>query len=116
MTEEIKRTILIPDEVEYTKALFVQIEPPHSMMSISFTKKGEKEPFRVGKVISRRCQEIAAYMFRPNKLNLFTKKRDAPLVAGDTIIVKVVMYSECNTTKQTLSKSFQEVTKEIKVT
>lgn len=104
MTEH---TILIPDKVKYTKGLFCQVDPPHDNMDMSFTIEGEKEPFRVGKLISRRCPEIAVFMFRPAKLNTTTKQRNKPLKAGDKIKVKITLYKKGDPNKRTLSEPFE---------
>ena len=104
MTEH---TILIPDKVEYTKGLFVQVDPPHDFMDMSFTMEGEKEPFRTGQLISRRCPEIACFMFRPGKLNTATKQRDKPLKAGDKIKVKVTLYKTGDPNKRTLTEPIE---------
>ena len=82
--------IAIPDDVEYTKPLICQVDPPCEDMTITFTLVGEDKPFREGKIEGRRCPEIASYMFRPRKLDKTTKQFPEPLKAGDKIIVKII--------------------------
>ena len=116
MSEEKKHTILIPDKVEYTKALFCPVDPPCEFMDISFTKEGEDKPFRVGQIIQRRCPEIAAFMFRPNRLNVATGARDPPLQAGDKIKVVITLYKSGDANERTLSDPYQSEEKIVEVT
>ena len=116
MSEKKKHEILIPNKVEYTKALFCLVEPPHDFMDVSFTKEGEDAPFRVGKLISRRCPEIAAFMFRPGKLNTSTRQRDKPLQKGDKIKVKVTLYKKGDPNKRTLTEPFESKEEIVEVT
>lgn len=113
MTEHI---ILIPDKVEYTKALFCPIDPPHDNMDITFTKEGEDAPFRTGKIVSRRCPEIASFMFRPAKLNTSTRQRDKPLEKGDKIKVKITLYEKGDPSERTLSRPFDSKEATVEVT
>lgn len=116
MSEEKKHTIVIPPKVEYTKGLHCPVDPPCEFMDISFTKEGETKPFRVGKIIQRRCPEIAAFMFRPNRLNSATGSREPPLQAGDKINVVVTLYKSGDADKRTLSEPYQSEEKIVEVT
>ena len=102
--------------MEYTKGLFCQVDPPHDNMDITFTIEGEKEPFRVGKIISRRCPEIASFMFRPAKLNISTKQRDKPLQKGDKIKVKVTLYKKGNPNTRKLTEPIEHKEAIVEVT
>lgn len=89
--EEIE--IEIPKKVEYTKALFVPIEPPQANMSIEFAAEGENKPFRIGYIKSRRIPEIAGFVFRPRK-NQFTRKIDKPLEPPCKITATIRIYKD----------------------
>ena len=83
-------TIVIPKSVKNCKALRCLIDPPTSDVTVSFTLEGEDEPFRTATLI-RRSSEIAAFMFRPRKLDVQKEKFTEPLKPGDVINVEVVL-------------------------
>jgi len=85
-----KQKIIIPDKVEYTKALVCLIDPITSQATISLTLEGEDEPFRTGK-LQKRSSEIAAYVFRPRVLDEVNKKFTSPLKTGDILNVEVIV-------------------------
>lgn len=111
-----KYMIVIPDKVEYTKLLQCPVDPPHDKMSITFTTKGEDEPFREGKIVNRRCPEIAGFMFRPMKIDRKTKARVKPLQDGDIVTVKVTLYNKSEPTKRILSEPIQSLTQDVLIT
>lgn len=85
MTEQ---KILIPKSVKYTKPL-VCILHPKGLAEIEFTLKGEDTPFRYGK-ITRRSDEISAFMFRPKTIDEENRKFTIPLKIGDIVTVTVI--------------------------
>ena len=109
-------TIVIPPNCKHTEALRAQVDPPHAFMSISMTFPGESGPFREGKLIGRRCPEIAAFLFRPGILDTKTRKRAAPLQKKDKIKIKVTLYKKGDPTKKTLSEPFQTEEAVVEVT
>ena len=113
---EDKYFIVIPEKVNHTGLLQCPVDPPHDKMSITFTTKGADEPFREGKILNRRCPEIAGFMFRPQRLNRRTKARDTPLKDGDIVIVKVTLYNKSDPTKRTLSDPIQSFSQEVRIT
>lgn len=80
------------------------------------TLKGEDKPFSFGGVKTRRCPEVAAFLFRPQKLNKSTKKRDAPLKEGDIIVVKVTFWKDYNPDKDAYAREIESFEQEVEVT
>lgn len=111
-----KYTIVIPDTVKHTGLLQCPVEPPHDKMSITFTTKGADEPFREGKIVNRRCPEIAGFMFRPQRINKKTKARETALKDGDIVIVKVTLFNKSDPTKRILSEPIQHLEQEVRIT
>lgn len=83
-------TIIIPNQVQYTKVLTCVFHPPTDDAQISFTLEGEDKPFRTGK-LSTRSKEISAFMFRPESLDEKNEQYTKPLKTGDIIDVKVTV-------------------------
>ena len=82
--------IIIPKQVEYTKALTCIFHPPTKDAQISFTLEGEKKPFRTGK-LSNRCKGISAFMFRPESIDEINERYTKPLKIGDIVNVEVII-------------------------
>ena len=120
MSEEKKQSrkheIAIPETIERSKLLQCLVEPPHDWMEVSLTLEGDKEPFQVGKILSRRCPEISVFMFRPCKLNMTTRKRDVQLKDGDKVNVKVTLYETGDANKRTFKNKIQDAGQQVIVT
>ena len=80
------------------------------------TLKGEDEPFSFGGVKTRRCPEVAGFLFRPQRLNKSTKKRDAPLKKDDIVIVKVTFWKDYNPDKDKYAREIESFEQEVEVT
>lgn len=113
--ESRKHEIAIPQSIKHTALLQCLVEPPHDWMEVSLTLEGEKEPFQVGKILSRRCPEISVFMFRPQKLDMKKRIRPQPLKDGDIVNVKVTLYESGDANKRTFKNKIQDAEEKVKV-
>ena len=81
--------ISIPDKCKVGKPLFCGLTPPTINASIRLYLKGESDPFAVGQ-LSRRSNEIALHMFRPQTFSDPDHIASEPLKPGDVVTVKVI--------------------------